>query len=84
MHIPYHVTISAVAVPPTADVPGPSGLTYASNMVSGDYRTLGKRQDNPNVQKALQKSDMKVSVLTEGIHTDTESELIHSLSSVCG
>ena len=48
MHIPSHVTISAVTVPPTADVPGPSGLTYASSMVSGDYRTLGKRPDNPN------------------------------------
>ena len=48
MHITSHVTISAVTVPPTADVPGPSGLTYASSMVSGDYRTLGKRQANPN------------------------------------
>ena len=37
-----------MTIPPTADVPGPSNLTYASSMVSGDYRTLGKRQDNPN------------------------------------
>ena len=52
MHIPSHVTVSAVTVPPTADVPGPSGLTYASSMVSGDYRTHGKRQDNPNVAES--------------------------------
>ena len=52
MHIPSHVTVSAVTVPPTADVPGPSGLTYASSMVSGDYRTLGKRRDNPNAAES--------------------------------
>ena len=45
---PSHDTVSAVTVPPTADVPGPSGLTSTSSMDSGYYRTLGKRQDNPN------------------------------------
>ena len=52
MHIPPHVTISAVTVPSTADVPGPSGLTSTSSMDSGYYRTLGKRLDNPNVAES--------------------------------
>ena len=41
-----------MTVPSSADVPGPSGLTSTSSMDSGNYRTLGKRLDNPNVAES--------------------------------